>query len=89
MNKQTTVTIDQQQFTPEKLAEMFWDLDDSQQARFFGHLGAITLGEHGGYQKLDMQMCYVSEANNLTPNGARVMEIIGAFVEGKRLQPIT
>lgn len=79
--------IELPQLTPEQLAEMFWQLDDSEQAKFFGSLGAMTLATSDGYAKLDMQMCYVSQSDILTPNGARVMELIGSWSKGLRLQP--
>lgn len=81
--------IELPKFTPQQIAQMFWDLDDSEQAEFFGSLGAITLATPEVYWKLDLQMCYASESAKLTPNGARVMELIGGWSKGKRLQPIT
>jgi len=80
--------IELPKFTPQQIAQMFWDLDDSGQAEFFGSLGAMTLATPEGYCKLDLQMCYASESPMLTPNGARVMELIGGWANGKRLQPL-
>lgn len=73
--------------TPLQLAEAFWDMDCHQQAEFFGFVGACALAGRD-YHAFDMQMCYVSQSERLTPNGARVMDSIGAFVEGKRKQPL-
>ena len=87
-----TVTATISALTPEQLAECFWSLDDKQQARFFGSLGAQALGtpapfskELGSYFGLDMQM--FSASRHCTPNGLRVMELIGQSTSGERLQP--
>lgn len=76
--------------TPLQLAETFWGMNCHQQAEFFGFVGACAIGEDPihSYHSFDMQMCYVSKSERLTPNGARVMDSIGAFVEGKRKQPL-
>lgn len=86
------VTAEIPPLTPEQLAELFWELSDAEQARFFGSLGACVLatpapfsGEFGHYFGLDMQMCFA--ASHCTPNGLRVMEIIGQQASGQRLQP--
>lgn len=86
------VTAEIPKLTPEQLAECFWSLDDSEQARFFGSLGACALatptwfgGDVGSYFPLDMQMYSASE--KCTPNGLRVMEIIGQSSSQQRLQP--
>lgn len=87
-----TVTATIPDLTPEQLAELFWQLDDDQQARFFGHLGACALGtpapftkELGSYFGLDMQMYMAMK--KCTPNGKRVIEIIGQMASQERLQP--
>ena len=87
-----TVTAEIPPLTPEQLGEMFWQLDDSEQARFFGSLGACALaspeaftGKLGSYFNLDMQMFWASR--KCTPNGLRVMELIGQQAPVDRLQP--
>lgn len=64
-----TVTIPIPDLTPEQLAEIFWQMDDDQQARFFGSLGACALatpapysGDVGTYFCLDMQMFAAAES---------------------------
>ncbi len=88
----TTITIPLPVLTPEQLAEAFWDLDDSEQARFFGTLGACSLGtincfvkEPGSYFPLDFQMYMCS--TKCTPNGLRVMQLISDNTACQRLQP--
>lgn len=87
-----TVTAEIPALTPEQLAECFWALEDTQQARFFGSLGALSLatptpysGEYGSYFPLDMQM--FSASRKCTSNGLRAMELIGQSCSGERLQP--
>lgn len=86
------ITAEIPDLTPEQLAECFWAMNDEQQARFFGSLGACALatptwfsGKLGSYWPLDMQM--LSASSHCTPNGLRVMEIIGQSASGQRLQP--
>lgn len=43
--------------TPEALADLFCDLDDDQQARFFVRAAAVMDG--WGFGKLDMQAIYI------------------------------
>lgn len=88
----TTITIPLPILTPEQLAEAFWALDDTEQARFFGTLGACSLGttncfvkEPGSYFPLDFQMYNCS--TKCTPNGLRVMQLIGDNTAQQRLQP--
>lgn len=87
-----TVTAEIPRLTPEQLAECFWEMDDSEQGRFFGSLGACALAspepfskKPGSYFGLDMQMHYTKK--HCTPNGLRVMEIIGQTSSVDRLQP--
>jgi hypothetical protein len=86
-----TTIIELPKPTPEQLAEAFWQMDDTEQARFFGSLGACTLaekcafnGERGHYFPLDFQMHMASR--HCTPNGLRVMQIIGQQ-QTENLQP--
>lgn len=87
-----TVTAEIPALTPEQLAECFWALDDTQQARFFGSLAACSLatptpysGDYGSYFPLDMQM--FSASQKCSPNGRRAMELVGQACSGERLQP--
>ena len=88
------VTAEIPDLTPEQLAECFWSLDDSQQAKFFEQLGNLALStpclysnKVGSYFPLDMQMCYTS--HHCSGNALRVMEIIGSHTNGysERMQP--
>lgn len=78
--------------TPEQLAEQFWNLDDTQQGKFFGHLGCCALGtpapytgKVGEYHGLDLQMWFASR--KCDGNGLRVMECMSQTVSQERLQP--
>lgn len=82
------IEIELPKLTPMQLAEMFWEMNSDEMAQFFGFVGSCALSSKGGYAAFDMQICWMSQSEKLTPNGARVMEMIGAFVEGKRLQPL-
>ncbi len=75
-------------YTPEQIADMFWNMDADEMARFFGSVGALALAEKHGYFSLYSQICAATESPRLTPNGARVMEIIGEYVDGKQMQPL-
>ncbi len=80
--------------TPDQLAEMFWALDDREQADFFNQLGVLALStpapftrEIGGWFPLDWQMhCCAVHAQAL-PLGRRAMEIIGENSHAQMLQP--
>jgi len=78
--------------SPEQLAECFWQLDDTQQAKFFGHLGCCALGtpapytgKVGEYHGLDLQMWFASR--HCDGNGLRVMECFSQTASADRLQP--
>ena len=55
----------------EDIAEVFWGMDDDDQAKFFSHLGAIA------DVKLCFQMAGVSSSEFLNQKGRNAMEIIG------------
>jgi len=59
--------------TPEELAEVFWHMDDQEQARFFTKLGDIS-----GI-KLTMQMACVADSDALSFNGKQAMHMIGEY----------
>jgi len=89
-----TITAEIPPLTPEQLAELFWQLDDSEQARFFGSLGACALAtpypfsqQVGSYFPLDFLMYMAS--THCTGNGLRVMQLFGDQSSGMpdRLQP--
>lgn len=78
-----TIDVPIQSFTPEVLAEAFWEMDSTQQARFFGHLGACALatpaaftGEMGSWFGFNWQM-YMAGVSPATPLAAEVMRRIG------------
>lgn len=92
------ITAEIPDLTPEQLAECFWSLDDSQQAKFFDYLGVLALSTPtpftknvGSYFGFDMQMCYAAEKSS--GNALRIMDIIGSharydtFEASERMQP--
>jgi len=68
--------------TPELIAELFADLDSTEQARFFNHVDECAqrwrLEPHnlGGF---DFQLCYVTDDDGLTLAGRRIMQMIGEY----------
>lgn len=73
-SKQLKVTVE---FEPFELADMFWQLDSDEQAKFFNRLGIIAS------HKLCFQMCNVSQSEELQPCGKDAIEIIGSYAESK------
>lgn len=59
--------------TPELLAEEFWELDGSQQARFYNHLDKIA--DH----LFPFQLQTITDDEGLTLAGRRVMQCIGEY----------
>ena len=51
--------------TPKELANIFWDMDNIQQAEFFIALGSLTNGEH----KAEMQWLYLKDELKSMDNG--------------------
>lgn len=79
--------------TPSQLAEIFWEMDDAEQAVFFNHVGTMALttsayGMIGSFVPLDMQMFATAKHANMTPLGIRVMECINGNTEGHRALPL-
>ena len=69
-----TTTTQLIEITPEQLAEMFWEMDDSDQAEFFHSLFIVS-----DFQLLDTQMYGVGKL--ATEYGLRVMHLIGKYGE--------
>lgn len=75
MNRYITRTLEQTiSVTPEELAEVFWAMDDEEQAKFFNHLGEIA-------DALPMQLQYVTDNDALTIRGRMTMQYIGEYAE--------
>ena len=69
--------------TPEQLAEMWWSMDGNQQAEFFNWLGTnLNTGGH-----LPMQLQFVSDAEELEPEGRSAMRSIGEYGDQSREEP--
>jgi len=80
--------------TPEQLAQVFWEMDDREQAAFFNHLGVLALAtpapfskEIGSWFAFDWQMYHAGTHATALPLGRRVMEIIGESASGALLMP--
>lgn len=65
------------QLTPEILAELFAELDDSEQARFFNRVADVASAWDGG--GLSIQMQYITDNSGLELKGRRVMQMIGDY----------
>lgn len=61
------------ELTPELLAEAFWDMDSSEQARFYNHLATIS------NINFIFQCQYITDDHDITPGGRRVMSRIGEY----------
>ena len=67
-------TIELDALTPEMIADAFWQLDDTEQARFYNHLANVASDWN-----LSMQMQYITDNKELTYGGRRVMAKIGDY----------
>lgn len=61
------------EFSAEEVAEVFWTMDDTQQAAFFNHLGFIS------GPKLDLQLSATTNCELLNSDGRRAMRTIGEY----------
>jgi len=66
--------IELDELSPEMIAEAFWELDDTQQAKFYNHLADLA-----SEWNLSMQMQYITDNKELTLGGRRVMGKIGDY----------
>lgn len=64
------------EFTPERLAALFCDLDSIAMAKFLNKVGEISDQWSGSFS---MQMQYVKDSEFLTSNGRAIMNIIGEY----------
>lgn len=66
------------EITPEKLAEIFCNMDHREQSKFFNH---IHHESNFWEQPFPFQMQMVSDANDLTDGGREIMKTIGGYAE--------
>jgi hypothetical protein len=66
-------TIETRELDTETIAEAFWELDQSEQARFFNHLYKIA------DYKFPFRHQYITDDHGLTMQGRRVMQHIGEY----------
>ena len=64
------------QHTPEELAELFAGLDSEEQARFFNQIAKVASKWRGPFE---MQLQYITDEDNLSLSGRRVMQSIGEY----------
>lgn len=64
------------EITPEDLAEMFWELNANEQARFFNFFFEIT-----PKKDFEIQMIAASKSNYMAKDGLVAMRIIGESIE--------
>lgn len=62
--------------TPELVAELFAAMDSAEQARFFNHIAVVASTWSTG---LPFQMQYVTDNDELSLAGRRVMQMIGEY----------
>lgn len=62
------------QLTPELLAELFAHMDNDQQAMFFNHVDKVA-----STWSWPIQLQYVTDSEELTLAGRRVMQSIGEY----------
>ena len=79
MIKDTKVIIDDkiEKLTPNIIAEMFCEMDSSEQAQFFNHIDRVSSKWTGG--GLVMQLQYITDEDGLTLAGRRIMQGIGDY----------
>ena len=65
--------------TPAQIAEEFWMMDSDEQTEFFNHLATVQW-------KIDEQMKYVANNENLLDEAIMIMLSIGQSVANNRLQ---
>lgn len=84
--------IDLPKLSPSQLAQLFWEMDDGEQAIFFNHLGSLALSTPtmsnaiGSFNGIDMQMYCAAKHANMLPLGIRVMDCINGNTFGHRMQ---
>jgi hypothetical protein len=66
--------VELEALTPEMVAEAFWNLDDTEQAKFYNHLALLA-----DDWALSMQMQYLTDNKELSYAGRRVMSKIGDY----------
>jgi hypothetical protein len=66
-------TIETSELDPKTIAEAFWELDQSEQARFFNHLDKIA------DYRFPFQLQSITDDHGLTLAGRRVMQSIGEY----------
>lgn len=59
--------------SPEAVADLFWNFDDAEQARFFNHLGKTA-------EKLENQMLYLKDSSDLEVEGIRAVKAISIIL---------
>ena len=74
MSTSITATIDIT-LAPEQIADLFWNLTDTEQAVFFNTLGEIT------GSKLPFQLSPMCWSGKLTEKGRYVMSLFGEYAQ--------
>lgn len=63
--------------TPELIAEIFAEMDSTEQAKFFNHVAEVASQWNG--MGFPMQLQYITDEDGLTLAGRRVMQGIGDY----------
>jgi hypothetical protein len=61
--------------SPKHLAELFWNMESAEQALVFNHLAEIA-------HTLPTQLYFITESEELSVEGRRVMRLIGEYSNG-------
>lgn len=61
------------EITPKDLANLWWEMDQKEQALFFNELACLS-GE-----SIRFQLQYVTECNELNDEARKLMELIGVY----------
>jgi len=65
--------------TPEMVAELFGFMTSKEQAQFFNHVDEVCTSWHGGIGALSIQAQYITDEDDLSLSGRRVMQKIGEY----------
>ena len=65
--------------TPEMVAELFGFMTSKEQSQFFNHIDEVCTSWHGGIGALSMQAQHITDEDDLTLAGRRVMQKIGEY----------
>lgn len=69
---EATITL-----TPQKVAELYWQMCEHDQAKFWNHLGLIA------HHELCLQTAYLATSKELQPGGIEAIQTISAHFNAR------